>query len=98
MARAVLIFREKLTDIEGNLTEVTIWRVPVGPSYPDGVRYRLAWIRSGEERPAVLYDNHAPKGHHRHVEGHEHAYDFLGPDRLQDDFRRDVLRAKGGRG
>ena len=98
MARAVLIFRERLTDAEGNLTEVVIWRVPVGPSYPDGIRYRLAWIRRGEKRPAVLYDNHAPKGHHRHVEGHEEVYDFLDPDRLRDDFLHDVSRVKGGRG
>ena len=97
MPRAVLIFREKLTDVEGHLTEVAIWRVPVGPTYPDGVRYRLAWVRRGEERPTVPYDNHAPKGHHRHVEGREEAYDFLDPDRLRDDFRRDIARLKGGR-
>ncbi len=69
MPRAVPIFREKLTDTEGNLTEAVRWRVPVAPSYPEGIRYRLARIRRGEERPAVLYDNHALKGHHRHVEG-----------------------------
>ena len=45
----------------------------------------------------MLYDNHAPKGHHRHMMGREEAYDFLGPDRLQDDFRRDVARVKGER-
>ena len=97
MPRAILIFREKLTDTEGNLTEVVIWHVPVGSSYPDGIRYRLAWIRRGEERPTVLYDNHAPKGHHRHVEDHEEAYEFLDPDRLRNDFVRDVSRLRGGR-
>ena len=97
MPPAVLILRERLTDAEGNLTEVAIWRVPVGPSYPDGIRYRLAWIRYGEGQPAVLYDNHAPKGHHRHVEGHEEAYEFLDPDRLRGDFLQDITRLRGGR-
>lgn len=94
-SRAVLIFREKLTDAEGNLTEAVLWRVPITPSYPEGIRYRLAWIRRGEERPAVLYDNHSPKGHHRHVEGQEEAYEFADPGQLRDDFLRDVSRVRG---
>lgn len=97
MARAVLILREKITDGEGNPTEVVMWRVPVGPSYPDGVRNRLAWIPHGQERPAVLYDNHAPKGHHRHVGEREEAYDFWDPDRLRTDFMRDVAHLRGRR-
>lgn len=66
-------------------------------SYPEGIRYRLAWIRHGEKLPAVLYDSHAPKGHHRHVAGREGAYEFLDPDRLRADFLQDVSRLRGGR-
>ena len=44
---------------------------------PKVVRYRLAFIRSGEEAPAILYDNHHPKGHHRHIGEHEEPYDFV---------------------
>ena len=94
MARAVLILREKITDGEGNLTEVVMWRVPVGPSYPHGVRYRLAWIPHGQERPAVLYDNHAPKGHHRHVGEREEGYDFRDADGLRIDSMQDVARLR----
>lgn len=94
-SRAVLIFREKLTDGDSNLTEAVLWRVPITPSYPEGIRYRLAWVRCGQTRPAVPYDNHSPKGHHRHVEDHEEAYALVDAGRLRDDFLRDVSRLRG---
>jgi len=34
----------------------------------------------------VLYDNHPPKGHHRHVEGVQEGYDFVDVDKLLEDF------------
>ena len=88
--RAAVLLREKMTDERGNLREMVIWRIPPTPQRPDGVRYRLALIRAGERRPAVLYDNHHPKGHHRHFQGRELPYHFLSVEELLDDFRRDV--------
>src|SRR5437667_1485272 len=68
--------------------------------YRDGtrerVRYRLAFIRRGEQTPAVLYDNHDPKGHHRHVEDVEEPYKFFYVDGLLADFASDVRRVIGG--
>jgi hypothetical protein len=49
--RARYLFREKDTDEDGNLTEAVIWRVPVSTSYPEGVRYRLAFIGQRNTRP-----------------------------------------------
>jgi predicted transcriptional regulator len=60
VARATLILRRKWTDERGNLYEIVIWRIDRNTLYPEAVRYRLAFIRSGEERPALLYDNHHP--------------------------------------
>ncbi len=91
-----LLFHEKATDERGNLFEARIWKVPAGPKYPDGVRYRLAFIRSGENRPAVLYDNHHPKGHHRHVGRVEETYRFVDVEHLIKDFLNDVAEIKGG--
>jgi hypothetical protein len=59
------------------------------------VRYRLAFVRRSEERPDVLYDNHSPKGHHRHVQGVEEPYNFSGIDQLLADFITDVRRTRG---
>src|SRR5438876_8470548 len=61
MGRARLVLREKVMDEEGNITEVAIWAVPGRRSGPERIRYRLAFVRPGEQIPAVLYDNHHPK-------------------------------------
>lgn len=90
--RARLVHREKLTDEQGNILDLAIWEVPATPNFPEGVRYRLAFVRRGTVGPAVLYDNHAPKGHHRHVEGVEQAYAFIDLAHLRTDFMADVRR------
>ena len=95
MGRARAILREKLTDREGNLREIAIWSVEPSPRQPEGIRYRLALIRRGEKQSAVLYDNHHPKGHHRHVEGAEQRYEFTSVARLIDDFVADIMRVTG---
>ena len=58
-----------------------------------------AWalIRAGEKAPAVLYDNHHPKGHHRHIEGVEEAYEFVNVEGLIADFMADLSRVTGAR-
>jgi hypothetical protein len=95
VAQARLILREKVIDEEGNIVELVIWRVPAIQENPAGLRYRLAFIRQGERAPAVLYDNHQPKGHHRHIEGVAEPYAFVDVDRLLSDFTRDVRRITG---
>ena len=95
MASAVL--RERITDEKGNLREMVIWQVEPNPRQPEGIRYRLALVLAGEQTPAVLYDNHHPKGHHRHIEGVEQAYGFVDVDGLIADFMADVNRVIGER-
>ena len=85
-----------MIDEDGNILELTIWRVPVSIRTPLGVRYRLAFVRHSEMTPAVLYDNHAPKGPHRHVGETEEAYTFVDVDELLIDFIADVRRMTGG--
>jgi hypothetical protein len=92
---AAVLLREKMTDEQGNLREMVIWRVPRTPQQPDGVRYRLALILAGGTKPTVLYDNHHPKGHHRHVAGTEEPYRFENVELLIADFLADVERATG---
>ena len=95
MARAKLIRRRKWTDERGNLYEIVLWKVEPNPRHPEGVRYRLAFIRSGEEAPALLYDNHHPKGHHRHIEKHEQPYDFVSARQLVADFLAEASALAG---
>ncbi|MGH7908173.1 MAG: toxin-antitoxin system TumE family protein [Candidatus Binataceae bacterium] len=95
VAGAVLIFRDRRTDEQGNLRELVIWKVKPNARQPDGVRYRLAVILAGHKEPAVLYDNHHPKGHHRHVNGFEEGYNFIDLRSLIADFMADVKRVAG---
>jgi hypothetical protein len=76
VARAALLRHRKWTDERGNLYDIVLWRVPPTAAQPEGVRYRLAFIRAGEDTPAPLYDNHHPKGHHRHIDSREEPYRF----------------------
>ena len=95
MARAKLIRRRKWTDERGNLHEIVLWKVERNARHPEGVRYRLAFIRSGEEAPAVLYDNHHPKGHHRHVGEREEPYEFVTARQLLADFLSEASALAG---
>jgi len=95
MPHATPVLREKVIDERGNILELVIWRVPTSPRSPSGVRYRLAFVRPDQENPVVLYDNHPPKGHHRHVEGVQEGYDFVDVDKLLEDFVADVRRIMG---
>ncbi len=94
---AILLRREKYVDADGDVVELVLWRVPPSTAYPDGVRYRLAFLLAGTKTPAVLYDNHHPKGHHRHLGAVQIAYTFSTIDQLLMDFLADVHRAKVGR-
>lgn len=95
MRRARAVLQEKVIDEDGNIMELAIWQVPATERYPNGVRYRLAFILRGDRSPVVLYDNHHPKGHHRHVEGVEEPYRFTNVDRLISDFVLQVRRTIG---
>ena len=92
--KARLLLREKLTDAEGDMLELVVWQVPKGKKYPEGVRYRMAYVPQGSEDAAVVYDNHHPKGHHKHISAEEKPYSFKGVQRLLADFKKDVKKWK----
>ena len=64
--------------------------MPKSGQNPEGVRYRLAFIPKDARKPSVLYDNHHPKGHHKHINEDEMPYDFSNIERLMADFDRDI--------
>jgi hypothetical protein len=94
--RAVLLQHDEVFDEEGWRMVVKIWKVPKSRTSPEGIDYSLALISPEGER-AVGYDNHWPKGHHRHVLGQEGPYSYRGIDRLIADFKADVFKVRSGR-
>ena len=96
MARPRLVRWRKWTDGRGNLYEIVVWEVARSVRYPEGMRYRLALIRRGEKTPAVLYDNHHPKGHHRHIGAREEPYNFVTVRQLVAEFLANAAALTGG--
>ena len=84
-----LLHRFKHTYPDGSIEQCVIWDVPRSHENPEGISYRLAYIPAGARSPAVLYDNHHPKGHHKHIRGVESAYEFSDWKTLIEDFKRD---------
>ena len=87
--RAVLLQHDEVWDDEGWRMVVKIWKVARSKTSPEGIDYSLALISPEGDR-LVGYDNHWPKGHHRHVSGEEGLYAYEGIDRLIADFKADV--------
>lgn len=87
--KAALLAHSKEVRDDGSIVEVVIWELPepVPPS-KHHYKYRLYYGSPNEER--VRYDNERGKGDHRHLAGLELAYQFVSPERLLDDFERDV--------
>lgn len=94
--RAVLLQHDEVFDEQGWRLVVKIWKVPKSRTSPEGIDYSLALISPEGER-VVGYDNHWPKGHHRHVLGQEGPYSYRGIDRLIADFKADVSKVRRGR-
>ena len=91
--RAVLLQHDEVFDEQGWRLVVKIWKVPKSRTSPEGIDYSLALISPEGER-VVGYDNHWPKGHHRHFLGREEEYAYRDVDRLIADFHADVAKVR----
>ena len=80
---------------KGYIMEVAIYEVPVNAKTSQGYRFRCFLVDpvSGEE--LVGYDNHWPKGPHRHLRGREEPYVFQTIEQLLYDFEQDCARVLG---
>ena len=87
LSDAKLLYRTKLVLNSGLLREFNIWKVPVSKHYPNGIKYRLVLVDPIWKKVLLLFDNHAPKGHHWHtIKGIELPYKFKNVQNLIDDF------------
>jgi hypothetical protein len=85
--KAELIYKSKLILNSGLVEESVIWKVPTSKYFPEGVKYRLLLVDPVWKKILVLFDNHSPKGHHRHdSNGKEHNYRFISVKLLIEDF------------
>lgn len=82
-----LLQYSKQSEKDGVIIESKIYKVPVSDLYPEGIRYSLYYVKYG--KVIIGYDNHYPKGHHKHLHGIEYPYDFENISRLLEDFKKD---------
>jgi Family of unknown function (DUF6516) len=68
---------------------IKIWELPTIRAGHQRVRYRLSLISPSGKR-VVGYDNHHPKGDHRHFRKTEEYYQYRDPETLIRDFLKDV--------
>ena len=87
--KAVLVQFDEVRDEEGWQMIIKVWKVLTSKASPEGVDYSLSLISPSGER-VLGYDNHWPKGHHRHCLGQEGPYAYLDVDTLIADFKADM--------
>jgi len=86
---ATLLYRERLVIAENRFVEMVVWQLKMPAKGSTHLfKYRLALVVDG--RCVLRYDNEAGKGDHRHADGSERPYRFVDPQRLVEDFWRDV--------
>jgi hypothetical protein len=93
---ASLLLHNKVLLKSGVIVESKIWRVVGDSRYQEGLKYSLFAVRGGEI--IVGYDNHHPKGHHRHIGDSESVYNFTTLEKLKNDFKADLEVELAGRG
>lgn len=91
LVKAELLHKSKLILSSGLVEEIVIWRVFKNKHYPDGIKYRLILADPVWKKVLILFDNHYPKGHHRHdSDEREYPYRFISVQLLVQDFLKEV--------
>jgi Family of unknown function (DUF6516) len=94
MAKAILVYRDRVDWPDGHILEMTIWRLPAASDErPHALKYSLFYGQPGER--IIGYDNEAGKGDHRHFRGDEGDYVFRDVETLMADFLADVRKERG---
>ena len=86
--KAKSVLHTKVLLKNGVIVEMKIWQVSDKVLYPDGYKYSLYAVYEG--KTLVGYDNHHPKGHHRHIGNSEMTYNFTDLKALRNAFKADV--------
>lgn len=83
-----MIYHSKTVEINYDIKEIRIWKVPTVTDKPHGLKYSFVYIQGGKR--IIGYDNSEGKGDHRHVRGKEGPYKFKNLDKLWKDFHKDI--------
>jgi hypothetical protein len=95
MALSTMLYKQKLILIhpktdELGIAEIKVWKVPKDEHYKEGIKYSLFFVLKDSGVVILGYDNHRPKGHHRHSGNNEEKYSFKGIEQLMDEFFSEI--------
>lgn len=93
--RTNLLFHEKLTVVQSEtniraICELKAWQLPVSKKYPLGLKYSLFCVDFLTRQVIIGFDNHYPKGPHKHIDNREVHYSYSSLDQLVEDFWNDL--------
>lgn len=75
----------------GAIEEVFIARAPVTEAYPEGLSYRMNYIRPNVDEPIVRFDNgHKYGEHHKHTPDGRETVEFEGIEALLKEFQATI--------
>lgn len=89
--KSQLLFHDKLTVVHKELNiraicEMKAWIVPVSKKYSLGIKYSLFCVDFITREIILGFDNHYPKGPHKHIGNIEVEYLYSNIDQLIEDF------------
>lgn len=89
--KATELLRRRIAYTENSFAELVLWLLPQTlPGSSHAYKYRLAYVVQG--KCVLRYDNESGKGDHRHYCGKESKFVFESPEKLIQDFQRDIKR------
>lgn len=95
MGKATPLRDFKRTYKNGATLQIVIWILPEATKhYPHALKFRLNYSLP-DGTTLVRYDNHIPKGEHKHIKGVEQPYTFVSEEKLIADFFADIV-SNGG--
>lgn len=95
--KATLVIERRIVFGDRDFAEAVIWKVPDSvPPTKHGFKYRLVYIVDGHR--VIGFDNERGRGDHRHNGEKVFEYQFLGIDRLMEDFAIAIERWRAKHG
>ena len=87
------VIHEKWVTNGGDLLEIKVWSVDRSASFPEGVKYSMAFIH-GDER-VLGFDNERGKGHHEHRLGRESIMEYRDLTHMLRKFEKSIDEVRG---
>ncbi|RJP40630.1 MAG: hypothetical protein C4548_10285 [Desulfobacteraceae bacterium] len=89
--KALELICTRIVYSESAFAELKLWHLPTPAQGSLHIfKYSLAYVVSG--KCVLRYDNESGKGDHRHYYDEERTYACTTPERLIDDFQKDIER------